>query len=189
MKWGFKDTLVDALGALFPQKFCSGMKTISVRWLWMSQGALLCLLYLVLLTAATIHHYLVADAPNHSILPLIYLNAAPLEYPLCPSRQACCWSIYPSTFQSLHPSVNMSVHLDIHPYIHPSTHSFDFTLMRPSTHPGWYIHCLSIYIEIHHSILSCVNKNVCWNIWHIQQYCSDLSCQLHVVGKRVACYF
>lgn len=95
MKWGWGDRLADTLGALFLENFSSGMKTIiCVCWLWMRTSALLCLLHLVLLTAATIHHYLVADAPNHSILPLICLNTSLLQSSIVHPGMYC---VYPSS--------------------------------------------------------------------------------------------
>lgn len=108
VKWGLRDRSVDALSALFSE-FSSGTKTIYVGWLWMSQAPLLCLLYLVPLTAATIHLYSAADAPNHSILPLIYLDTTPLENSSCPSSRAFCWSVHPSVFPCIPPSVQTCV--------------------------------------------------------------------------------
>lgn len=148
----------------------------------MSQAALLCLLYLVLLTAATIHLYLVADAPNHSILPLIYLNTTPLEYSLCPSRHVFCWSIYPSVFPFIPQSRCAFFCLFILIFT-PLIFTCTFILFSicPSVGPSV---CPSIY----QTIQSCVNKILLWKIWRIQQYCSDLICQLVAVGKSLACY-
>lgn len=145
------------------------MKTICVCWLWMSQAALLCLLYLVLLTAATIHLYLVADAPNHSILPLIYLNTTPLEYSsVRPGMHSVDPSIHPYFYSSLHPCVHLCIYSSFHPSVRTSIcpeHRCVHSSIRPSV-------CTT----------SCVNKILPWKIWHIQQYCSDLSCQLAAVG-------
>lgn len=89
-----------------------------------------CLLHLVPLTVATIHLYLAADAPNHSILPLIHLNSTPLEestpdphlptqHPLSkvhPGMHSVDPSIHPYFHSSLHPWVRVSVCLSSHPY-------------------------------------------------------------------------
>ena len=162
------------------------MKTICVCWLWMSQAALLCLLYLVLLTAATIHLYLVADAPNHSILPLIYLNTTPLEYSLCPSGHAFCWSIYPSVFPFGPPSMCAFVYPFILPPIRPDIHSSKHPQVHSSVCPSV---SLSFRLPVYQALQSCVSKILLWKIWHIQQYCCNLSCQLAGVCKRLACYF
>lgn len=98
----------------------------------MSQAALLCLLYLVLLTATTIHHYLVADAPNHSILPLIYLSTTPLENS----------SVHPGMY-CVDPPIHLNVQSSIHPWVHLSTHStchssvcpFMLSFIHSSLHP------------------------------------------------------
>lgn len=96
----------------------------------MSQAPLVCLLYLVPLTAATIHLYSAADAPNHSILPLIYLDTTPLENSPCPSRRAFCWSVHPSVF----------------PCIPPSMQTFAFSWFPPST---WASMCTCTLMQIY----------------------------------------
>lgn len=115
----------------------------------MSQAALLCLLYLVLLTAATIHHYLVADAPNHSILPLIYLNTTPLENPSVHPAMYCVdlsiqlhvqFSIHPSMCTFSHPSIYLPDSLFQCLYVHPSLHSSSLSV------EGRY---LSAHLSIH----------------------------------------
>lgn len=141
MKRRQRDKLADTPSALFPENVCFGMKTIvCVFWLWMSQAALLCLLYLVLLKAATIHHYLVADAPNHSIPPLIYFNTS-LHYRKTSSIQACnvfihlsiCVSRCPSThvnicqvFHSSSPSLFVHVIRCIFIHLYPPKHPLEF---------------------------------------------------------------
>lgn len=131
------------------------MKTIIwVCWLWMSQAALLCLLYLVLLTATNIHHYLVADAPNHSILPLIYLTTTPLENP----------SVHPGMY-CVDPPIHLNVQSSIHPWVHLSTHStchssvcpFMLSFIHSSLHP----------LSIHPSIHSSSSSFVCWRSSHL----------------------
>lgn len=87
-----------------------------------------CLLHLVPLTVATIHLYLAADAPNHSILPLIHLNSTPLEESTPPtpnpappsprSTQACILLIRPSTRISIRPSIHGCACPSVYPPIH-----------------------------------------------------------------------
>lgn len=112
----------------FQMNFSSSVETLRVCCLWMSQAASPRLLHLVPPTAATIHLYPVADAPNHSIHPLIYLNATPLEYSLCPSRH----SVDPSLRSCLPPSPHPRVRLSMHPSAHSSRHPRG----RSSTHPS-----------------------------------------------------
>lgn len=156
-------------------------------WLWMSQPALLCLLYLVLLTVATIHLYLVADASNHSILPLIYLNPTPLEYSVCPSRHALCWSIYPSVFPSFPLPVCVCIRPTIHPFIHPSIHQIIPLYIHPFMH--LYVHHPSVHLAIYQATQSSVNDILLWDIWHIQQSDSDLTCQRVALSKSLSWYF
>lgn len=94
----------------------------------MSRAALPCLLHLVPLTVATIHLYLAADAPNHSILPLIHLNSTPLEESTPPHPQ-------PSTpLSEVHPGMH-SVDPSIHPYFHSSLHPWLRVSVCLSSHP------------------------------------------------------
>lgn len=133
MKRRQRGRLADTHRASFPEKSSSGMKTvICVCRLWMSSFALLCLLYLVLLKAATIHHYLAADAPNHTILPLIYINTFPLENPIVHSGMHCVDPSFPAYLQlSTHSCEQSPRHSFIHPsgylsircYIHLSTYA------------------------------------------------------------------